>query len=157
MSRCLTSLVLGSLSLVFATHAVAEPRLLDDREMRSVWGQASQPSSSDSQATLPGLGGNGPLGQLGNALTQNAKITMLTETQFLDTWHKLAGADSTPPTYDGRPVLQMALDGSPVSMSFSLMSLLGSLAGGTVQGPSGGTITLNNVSARGTTLWIWGH
>jgi hypothetical protein len=151
------------MGLACPAGARAEARLLEDREMREVWGRADV-----SMPVIPGLpsagggGGNGsssdPGTQLTNALLKGATATMLDEPAFLATWKAHAGTDARPPTYDGRNVLQLELNAEPVTLSFELMSLLGAVAGGgAVHGPSDGMITLQNVDARGTTLWVWGH
>jgi hypothetical protein len=147
-------------ALALSSSAHAEARMLDDREMRSVWGRADT-----SIPAIPGLpssngsgNGNDPGTQLQNALMKGATASMLDEHAFLAEWKARTGSDARPPTYDGREVVQLDLNAEPVTLSFDLMTLLGAAAGGgTVHGPSGGMITLQNIDARGTTLWVWGH
>ena len=49
--------------------------------------------------------------------------------------------------------MQLEVTGGPINASFEAASLL------PVQyhGPSMGTISINNLDARGTTLWVWTH
>ena len=169
MSICRPSrsaLALAAVSVVLfaaSSAARAEARLLDDREMRSVYGRAdvSLPVLPGAGG-LPGVGGSSdgsdPGSRLTAALMKGAKVSMLDQAAFLAAWHDASGTDSRPPSYDGRAVMQIQITADPVSMSFDGNELFSALAGGTpYHGPSMGTFTLNNVDARGTTLWVWGH
>lgn len=164
----LSALALAAVSIglfVASTAVHAEARALDEHEMRGVYGRAdvSMPAlpSSGSLAGLPGAGngdGSDPGSRLTNALLKGARASYLDEAQFLAAWRAVAGPDGHPPTYDGRPVMQLELTADPVTISFDVDQVFSALAGGApYHGPSGGTITLNNVDARGTTIWIWGH
>jgi hypothetical protein len=153
----------GAALLVASTVASAEAQLLDDHEMRAVYGRA------DPTLTLPGLAGGGasnggdsksndPGTVIANDLLKGAVSAMLDRQQFLAAWSAAAGPDSTPPGYDGREVTQLVLNATPVTVSFEASRFLTSLAGGgTLQGPSMGVVTFDAIDARGTTLWVWGH
>ncbi|MFZ5546891.1 MAG: hypothetical protein ACOZJZ_25360 [Pseudomonadota bacterium] len=65
------------------------------------------------------------------------------------------GAQPLPrPLYDGGPVTQIVIDAPPVSTRFEAGALL-STFGVDYQGRSFGSISITNLDARGTTLWVW--
>jgi hypothetical protein len=59
--------------------------------------------------------------------------------------------------YNGGPVTQVAVESPPVNASFELGQLVAGSVGLNYQGPSMGTIQINKLDARGTTLWMWSH
>jgi len=58
--------------------------------------------------------------------------------------------------YDGRPVTQVVVDGAPLNLHFEASALL-LPPGLSYTGPSMGSIQVNGLDARGTTLWVWQH
>lgn len=157
MSRRL-ALAASTALFAVATTAFAEPKLLDDREMRAVYGRADNSVQVQVPTGLLPGGSNGPAGQLANELLKGAKVSLIDEAHFTAALAAVASQPVHLADYDGRPVTQIEITAEPVSMTFEAGSFLASLAGGTtLHGPSMGTISLNNVDARGTTLWIYGH
>jgi hypothetical protein len=59
--------------------------------------------------------------------------------------------------YAGGPVAQVEVESPPVNASFELGQLIAGSVGLSYQGASMGTVQINNLDARGTTLWMWSH
>jgi hypothetical protein len=132
-----------------AAHAGLTP--MDEAELAAVNGRAAPPTAAP---LPPGAAG---LGLAGLIPADHLHTTLLDRAAFDAA---LLAAGITPfgrGVYDGRPVAQVTIDGAPFSVSMELSALL--LAGThlSLDGPSMGTVSFNNVDARGTTLWIWGH
>jgi len=130
-----------SLLLAAAQPARAELQPLSEAALRA---QAAQ-------ATLPPV-----LEALWQRLQQQAQVSSLSAESFAADLaaHGLpAGLPAA--LYDGRPVTRMTLQGEPFTLGMDAGALLGAPA--QPGAASMGRISFNNLDARGTTLWTWGH
>jgi hypothetical protein len=154
-----TSLVSKAAALLAAAlsaslaHATARP--LSDAEMSAVRG-----ADGTLLAPITGAGGDSSQNALANGLaaafSSSTGSTTLTPAQFAAALAADGYTTAMVPGYNGQPVAQTRVDAPPVTFSFSVSDLIPGL-GGTLKGPSMGTITLTNFDARGTTLWVWTH
>lgn len=156
-SRRLWSVTLASLLLVGGALALKPAHAmsaLSEGEMAQVSGQAAMPGAPSQQKGGSAL----PLGGLLGLFTpQQWKAGVLDQAGFEAALAAHGAAPMPVPLYDGRPVAQLVIDSPPVNATMEAGAFFLSNLGVDYRGPSFGTININNLDARGTTLWVWHH
>lgn len=150
------SLLLAGAALLAMKPAHAALAPLDDMELAQVNGRATPPWAPQRNVqkleALPLLRG------LTSLFTPAQLQLNLLDRAGFEAALAAHGMGALPaPLYDGRPVVQLAIDAPPVSLQMDAAQFLLQNFGLTYQGPSFGTINISNLDARGTTLWIWKH
>lgn len=146
----LASLALAVSGLGFATFALAAPEPLDDDALSN-----SYAGDGTEHTHLP----NSPFLNFANYLmTMGSKsVKALSREEFLATM-AASGVTALPDAvYDGRPVTEVSLPSHPMTSTFKVSQLLSSMTGVKYDAPGMGTITIQNLDAGGTRLWMWGH
>jgi hypothetical protein len=150
------SLLLAGGALLAVKPAHAALATLDDVELSQVNGRAAPPWSAQQRHAqtdaLPLFGG-----LLSLFTPEQLKLNLLDRAGF-EAALAARGMNALPDAlYDGRPVLQLAIDAPPVNLQMEAGRFLLQNFGLTYLGPSFGTINITSLDARGTTLWIWKH
>ena len=143
------TLALLAAAALHGASAQAALQAMSDAELSEQRGQARADAGPQPRVPLAG-------GLLGLLPRDRLHMALLDRRGFEAA---LAARDMAPlgaALYDGRPVAEVTFDGAPVSASFDASALL-LPAGLHYHGPSMGTITIDGLDARGTTLWIWSH
>jgi hypothetical protein len=140
-----TLLLAGALVLLSpVSHAMVQT--LTDTEMSRVNARGTADDRAQPQLPLPP-------GLARLFANSTATVTFQDAPTFASDLRALGLAPFDAPFYDGRAVLKAQLSGAPVDVQFDLSQLF--LGSG--QGVNMGVVQLRQLSATGTSLWIWGH